>query len=108
MFFRGNDIGNEIKKAETRNDKKIVRFRPSAFANIVWLVNIGIQGMPVFDGRNDTHFDHFITKLAQVFVALFQFFLFRRRSGHLFISNAIFSMEVSIAIMMWLNLSLDT
>ena len=23
MFFRGNDIGNEIKKAETRNDKKI-------------------------------------------------------------------------------------
>ena len=21
MFFRGNDIGNEIKKAETRNDK---------------------------------------------------------------------------------------
>ena len=24
MFFRGNDIGNEIKKAETRNDKKIV------------------------------------------------------------------------------------
>jgi hypothetical protein len=35
MFFRGNDIGNEIKKAETRNDKKIVRFRPFAFANIV-------------------------------------------------------------------------
>ena len=35
MFFRGNDIGNEIKKAETRTDKKIVRFRPSAFANIV-------------------------------------------------------------------------
>jgi hypothetical protein len=35
MFFRGNDIGNEIKKAEIRNDKKIVMFRPSAFANIV-------------------------------------------------------------------------
>ena len=35
MFFRGNDIGNEIKKTEPRNDKKIVRFRLSAFANIV-------------------------------------------------------------------------
>lgn len=35
MFLHGNDIGNEIKKTETQNDKKIVRFRPSAFANIV-------------------------------------------------------------------------
>ena len=61
MFFRGNDIGNEIKKAEIRNDKKIVRFRPSAFANIVWLVNIGIQSMPVL---NDSHFNHFVTKFT--------------------------------------------
>ena len=64
MFFRGNDIGNEIKKAETRNDKKIVRFRPSAFANIVCLVNIGIQSMPVLDGWDDSHFNHFVTKFT--------------------------------------------
>ena len=64
MFFRGNDIGNEIKKAETRNDKKIVRFRPSAFANIVRLVNIGIQCVPVFNSWDDPHFNHFITKFA--------------------------------------------
>ena len=35
MFFRGNDIGNEIKKAETRNDKKNFRLWPSSFVNIV-------------------------------------------------------------------------
>ena len=57
--------------------------------------------MPVFDGRYDSHFNNFITELAQVFVALFQFSLFGRSSGYFLISDTVLVIEVSIAIMMW-------
>ena len=37
MFFRGNDIGNEIKKAENRNDRdipKIIKFKATTSLRI--------------------------------------------------------------------------
>ena len=46
--------------------------------------------MPVFDGWDDSHFNDFVAELAQMFVALFQFFLFGRCSRYFLISNAIF------------------